>query len=434
MRRSSRIAVCFLLVSATAALAQLPVAEPPRGWKTAEGQPFQGTLQNFDGTTAFFRMPNGRPAQSPAAKLSADDQQYLAEWQKRQPIKNDTPATVGVDPATMKTEVVSEDAAAEKYVYRTAHFEFESQGKFTPSLLREVARDFEATYELLRVLPWNIEPKPPSGNFFRARLLKDRAAYLTAGGVANSSGIYSSRTETFLVPFESIGVKTLGKSFSKSGDYDSSTMVHELTHQMMHFWLDLLPQWMVEGTAEYTSNLPLRTGRFSVSRAKTGLKDYTDFLKKRAVGGMPEPYPLEKLFNISNEEWMETLQQDPTSSHRLYFTSYLLVYYFMHLDGKGDAQRVLRYFREMRDQRKQMEAYGTAMEAFFKQPGVTKSEDGRYTWPSSVKHPAKPDFIASPTGRADLQKRTLAMLLDGRSDDELMKQIRSAYRGLGIKL
>jgi hypothetical protein len=29
-----------------------------------------------------------------------------------------------------------------------------------------VARDFEATYELLKALPWNIEPKPPSGITF----------------------------------------------------------------------------------------------------------------------------------------------------------------------------------------------------------------------------------------------------------------------------
>ena len=63
-----------------------------------------------------------------------------------------------------------------------------------------------------------------------------------------------------------------------------------------------------------------------------------------------------------------------------------------------------------------------------------KSEDGRYTYPSSLKHPVKPEFIASPAGRAEMQKKTLAMLLDGRSEEELMKQIRSAYRGLGIKL
>jgi hypothetical protein len=53
------------------------------------------------------------------------------------------------------------------------------------------------------------------GNYFRARLLKDRAAYISAGGVANSSGIYSSRTETFLVPFREHWCEDIGQEFLK---------------------------------------------------------------------------------------------------------------------------------------------------------------------------------------------------------------------------
>jgi hypothetical protein len=431
---STLSAIILLLLLARAALAQLPPVEAARAWKTAEGQPFKAALQNFDGTTAFFRMPNGRPAQSPAAKLSAEDQQYLAEWKKRQPIKYTMPDIVGVDTATLKTEVVSEDAATSKFVYRTAHFEFESEGKFKLSLLREVARDFEATYELVKALPWNIGPKPPSGNYFRAHLFKDLGSYRAAGGPINSGGVYDSRKEMFLVPFESIGVKPLGTSFVKSEDFDSSTMVHELTHQMMHFWLDFLPVWVAEGTAEYTSALPLHAGRFRVAGAKTGLKNYLDDLKKRSASGVPEPYPLEKLLNVTNDQWMQTLSQDPTSSHRMYLTSYLLVYYFMHLDGKGDAQRFLRYFREVQGQRKEMEDYRKAMEEFFQKPGVQLKADGSYTYRSDIPHPPKPAFIDSPSAQAASQKKMLAILLDERSEDELMKQIRSAYRQLGIKL
>jgi hypothetical protein len=316
-------------------------------------------------------MPTGQRAQAALEKLSAEDKAYLEEWQKKQPIKVVLPDVVGVETANIKVEVVSEDPVAEKYVYRTQHFEFESQGKFNQSLLREVARNFEATYELLKALPWGVDPKPgpSSGDHFKARLLKDKGAYFGAGGPPNSAGVYMSKTETFLVPFESIGVKLVGKSYAKDEDFDYSTMVHELTHQMMHYWLDLLPQWIVEGTAEYTGTLPLRTGKFRVSAAKNGLKDYAEFLKKRSVGGMPQPYPLEKLFSVTNEEWGEILAGDPTVSRRLYFTSYLLVYYFMHLDGQGDGQRFVRYFREVGRARKSVEDYKSAMVEFFKQPG-----------------------------------------------------------------
>ena len=435
MRRLSR-PLASLLLGSSLASAQLATPEPPRGWKTAEGQAFTASIVSFDGTTIIFRMPTGQRAQAQLAKLSTEDQTFIAEWQKKQPIKVVLPDVVGVETANIKAEVVSEDPVGEKFIYRTQHFEFESQGKFNQSLLREVARNFEATYELLKALPWGIDPKPApgSGDHFKARLLKDKGSYYGAGGPANSAGVYMSRTETFLVPFESIGVKLVGKSYAKDEDFDYSTMVHELTHQMMHYWLDLLPQWVVEGTAEYTSTLPLRTGKFRVSAAKNGLKDYTEFLKKRAVGGMPEPYPLEKLFSVSNQEWNEILTGDPTISRRLYFTSYLLVYYFMHLDGKGDGQRFVRYFREVGRARKSVEDYKAAMATFLKQPGVESLPGGRFRYPSEMTPPARPTEYANEEARNDFQKKTLQILLDGRNEADLMKQIRSAYVRLGIRL
>ena len=382
---------------ASSAFAQLPKVDPPRGWTNTKGQPFTATLLSFDGTTAIFKMPNGARAQAPVATLSEADQKYLADWLEKQPIKFTMPEVVAVDISKLKAEVVSEDEANEKFVYRTEHFEFESQGKFSISLLREVSRVFEATYELLRALPWNIDPKAPSGQYFKARLLKNREEYVKAGGPPNSGGVYKSHDETFYAPFESVGLKPYGKGYTKDADYKADTLVHELTHQMMHFWLHYLPNWVVEGTAEYTENLPLNAGRFRVASAKTGLKDYTEFLKKRAVGGMPEPYPIDKLFKITNAEWGQTLAEDPTLSRRMYFTSYLLVYYFMHMDGNGDGQRFIRFFRTVDKERKN---------------GERRRRD------------ADDDF----------HQRALQVLLDGRSEEDLMKQIRSAYARLGIRL
>ncbi len=386
------------LVSLLPCNAQLPKVDPPRAWTGASGVQFTASLLVFDGTTAVFKMANGQQAKAALTQLGAADQHYLADWLKKQPIKFTMPDMVAVDTTKIKAEIVSENEKEQKFVYRTEHFEFDSQGKFSISLLREVSRTFEATYELLKQLPWGIDPRPPSGNLFKAMLLKNREEYMKAGGAPNSGGVYKSRDETFYAPFESIGLKEFGKGYTKDADFKADTLVHELTHQMMHFWLPYLPNWVVEGTAEYTENLPLKTGRFKVSGAKGGLKDYTEFLKKRAVGGMPEPYPLDKLFQITNEEWGYTLAQDPTLSRRMYFTSYLLVYYFMHIDGNGDAQRFIKFFREV--------------------DAMRKADGGNY------RQPRDPDY----------HKKILDILLDGRSDAELMKQIRSAYIKLGIRL
>src|SRR4029453_17547578 len=146
-------------------------------------------------------------------------------------------------------------------------------------------------------------------------------------------------------------------------------------------------------------------------------------------------YPLEKLFTITNAEWNEAMALDPRgATRRLYFTSYLLVYYFMHLDDKGDGQRIVRYFREVGEARKEVEAYKKALNEFLKQPGVTVREDGSYTWPSNLKHPEKPEVFSSMEARDAFRKKTLQIFLDGGSEADLMKQIRSAYAKLAIRL
>lgn len=428
------LALALLAGFALRAPAQLASYDPPRSWKMADGQAFTASVTAFDGTTVSFRMPNGQKVQAPVTQLAAEEHAYLADWRKKQPITVIMPDVVGVESSTLAVEVVSEDERNGKFVYRTPHFEFESQGKFTQSLLREVARNFEATYELLKALPWGIEPRPPSGPYFRARLLRTKSAYHEAGAPQNSGGVYMGGEEIFLVPFESIGLKEVGKSYAKDDNFETHTLVHELTHQMMHFWLRMLPQWVVEGTAEYTAMLPLRTGKFRVSSAKTGLKDYLDFLKRHAQGGVPMPFPLEELFTISNQKWNAILEGDPRMSSRLYFTSYLLVYYFMHLDGAGDGQLFVKYFREIGTERRKVEEYYAAVEAFKKLPGVEILPDGRYRWQGDLTHPVKPDVLASPEALEAFQKRTLDILLNGRSEAQLMDQIRSAYKRLGVKV
>jgi len=339
-----------------------------------------------------------------------------------------------VDTADVQTEVVKEDERNDEFIYRTQHFEFISQGKFTQSLLKEVARNFEATYELLKALPWNIEPSPEEGRYFRARLLRTQYDYTEAGGLPNSGGVYMRNKKIFMVPFHSIGLKVVGKSYAKDSDFNTETLVHELTHQMMHAWLPYLPQWVIEGTAEYTATLPLSIGKFRVSSAKSGLKDYIGYLKKTR-GSVPIPYPLDELFPMTNQRWNMTLTTDPSAAGKLYFTSYLLVYYFMHLDGKGDGQLFVRYFREMEEFRRQVEIYQKAVEEFKKQPGVEVNEkEGTYRWPSTLKHPETPAILASENALDQFQKKSLAILLDGRTEEELMKQIRAAYSKLGIRL
>lgn len=424
------VLAALLLLSPLPGRAQLPSVAPAREWTFPGGVATRAALQSFDGKTAVLRLSNGQRSSITADSLGEADRAYLAEWQELQPVV--IPDSVGVDSAKVQIEVVSEDEANGKFVYRTQHFEFTSDGKLTQNLLRDVARNFEATYELLKALPWGINPQPEEGDRFHALLVRSPQRYKEEGGPENSGGVYFGSRKVFVVPFESLGIERLGKSFAKASDYRSDTLVHELTHQMMHASLGIMPQWVVEGTAEYTNILPLRLGVFKVSAARSGLKDYLAFLKAR--GGVPEPYPIEELFGISGKEWSGTLARNPKESHRMYFTAYLLVNYFMNMDGKGDGARFVKYMHAIGKVQEQVEQYRKAIEDFKKLPGVEVLPDGRYRWPGSLTPPEKPEILTSPEKSAEFEKSTLDILLDGRKPAELMDQIRSAYRRVGIKL
>ena len=423
-------AVALLLLTVIPLMAQLPPEGPMREWTFPGGGATRAALQTFDGETVTVRLLSGQRTSTPVDSLGVADRAYLAEWQERQPIA--MPGSVGVDSSKLLVEVVSEDADSGKFVYRTPHFEFTSDGELTKNLLRDVAGNFEATYELLKALPWGIRPEPEEGDRFHALLVRSRVRYEDEGGAPNSGGIYFRTRKMFVVPFGSLGIERLGKSYVKSSDYRSDTLVHELTHQMMHAWLDILPQWVIEGTAEYTNAIPLRGGAFKVSSARSGLKDYIAFLKAR--GGVPDPFPIEKLFGTSGKEWSEMLARNPKESQRMYFTAYLLVNYFMLMDGKGDGASFVKYMRAVGKGLEQVEKYERELAAFKRLPGVEVLPDGRCRWSGSLTPPPEPEILASSTKFAEFEKSTLDILLNGRTTDELMNQIRAAYRRVGIKL
>lgn len=420
------VAAAFLTASATA---QLPRQEPAREW-TVGGRLVRASLSGIEGDAIELKLPDGKREVVPLSELSDADRKAVEDWRENRPIE--MPESAGID-GPVPVEVVNEEGKDGRYIYRTPHFEFISEGRLTQALLRDVARNFEATYELLRVLPWGIDPRPEEGDRFRALLVRSRTRYQEEGGPPNSGGVYFRSRAMFIVPFDSLGLRPVGNSFSKASDYSSETLVHELTHQMMNAWLSILPIWVTEGTAEYAALLPLRFGVFRVSSAKSAFRDYIDRLERRD-GGVPEPYPIEKLFWVTDEDWSATLARDPAESRRLYFTSYLLVYYFMHLDGEGDGRLFVRYMRDVGKVKREVEAYFDAVAEFKKNPEVEVLDDGRYRWPSTLTHPPRPAVLESEEKRREFEQQTLAILLNGRTTEELMDEIRTAYRRLGLRL
>lgn len=380
-------------------------------------------------------MADGRSIPFAVSKLSAADQQFIksqsgpgtedakskelptprAQAFDRLPIDKRTyPDRVEVSAATIDAKPVSENPSERKYVYQTETFEFSSQSKLAKSVMTEVAQTFESTRLLLSQLPWGLDCRPPEGlERYQAKLFETRSDYIQAGGPENSGGVYMGALKVFMVPFPSLGLEKRGQTWFKNRNFRNDTLVHEVTHQVMDDYLQFLPTWIIEGTAEYTEMLPDTANGFVARQHESGIKDYIKAGEKR-LGSVEIPN-LEAHMTMDRDTW-QGLTTTPSSMFTLYFRSCMIVYFFNHLDDDGKGARFMKYMDAV---------YGevSQMREFFKNPQVKRSPDGRFSYPRSL---TPPDF-RNPF-------KHIGILLEGRSYSEVAKQMSEKYRAIGVKL
>ena len=173
--------------------------------------------------------------------------------------------------------------------------------------------------------------------------------------------MYIVRTREILVPMESLGVRTVGRRVAiDHRAYDAGTLVHEITHQVMHDWLDVLPVWFVEGIAEYMAAVPFDDARFDFRRMNEGLMQYLETayqLKKNLKGSTPLDMVVpEDLMALTHQQWASALS-NPGAAALNYRSALLLVYYLIHLDGKGDGTSIVAYLKQAWSKQGEMEHF-----------------------------------------------------------------------------
>jgi len=119
----------------------------------------------------------------------------------------------------------------------------------------------------------------------------------------------------------------------------------------MHDWLEVLPVWFVEGIAEYMAAVPFDDARFDFRRMNEGLLGYLETAYQVNRGSGPKKaVPLdmvvpEDLMALTHQQWASALS-NPQSASLNYRSALLLVYYLIHLDGKGDGSSIVAYLRQ----------------------------------------------------------------------------------------
>ncbi len=397
------------------------------------------------------------------------------------------PASINEPLMSMRIRVVQETAGA--CLYRSGHFEFKTPVKLGTAAMTEVCRAFESTHELVSKLPWGITPRPRDGAFFKAELFRTREDYLAGGAPPWSAAYYSLEDGIFRIPFEEVGLASRGDTYYLSGSINNDTITHEVTHQMMHDYLRFMPIWMAEGTAEYTSHLPYNSGRYSVTNALEGFKIMRRRMGKEKRRGnfimqpgpaprwmgagslwafttsITQPRPIANLTfeparpsppapdaeaPMPGSKIMTRPPAERVSLPDVYFSAHVLIFHFMHFDGDGKATRLKKFFDAIHEERKQwgafdasLESYKTAIaryqaewEEFKKKPGVQDLGGGQIRYPSSLTPPTAPPLPATP-GNVDPSKvcaKHLGLLLDGRTLEQLDREVRAAFAKAEVAL
>ncbi len=396
-----------------------------RVWTDEQGRRVEAAFGGLEQGDVILITKDGGRVPFPLQRLSAADREFVksqpvtpAAAGRLDPDKRVWPDKVEVSTRTMeKLDLVRDEPQNRKYVYQSASFEFTSQDKLAGSVMREIARTFEATRLLVESLPWGVvcTPPPPLERY-QAALYETREDYINNGGPSNSGGVYDSGDMIFKIPFPSLGLKRTGKTWYKDDHYRNDTLVHEITHQMMHDYLPFLPKWVIEGTAEYTEMLPYNAGTFRVGSHKTGIKDHLSSAQRS--GAPADLGSLQEHLTMNRDRW-NALSSDSAAMYRLYVRSVILVYFFNHLDGDGKGRRFVDFFESV---------YGEvcALRDFFANPEVKRLPGGRFTYPSSLN---PPDMNPETAPFKHIDK-----LLAGRDFATLAREIVEGYRSIGVRV
>jgi len=158
-----------------------------------------------------------------------------------------------------------------------------------------------------------------------------------------------------MVPFESLGLVKRTSSWSVDYDKTNKTLPHEITHQLMdrEYFAPGARGWFSEGIAEYIAATPYRSGKFTVNKAQSAIEQYvTGFAKDRHGRNLGTEINAPDL-----EKFMMMSYRDFTANGNFnYGLGALLVTYFNHYDGDGDAKNVKNFLRALKEGKKGEEA------------------------------------------------------------------------------
>lgn len=376
---------CLIAGATLLFLAAVAVGEnSPRIWRSQDGQVLVASLKSADQKAVTLKMPDGSEFVVPLEKLSKADRDYVSGL-------NSSGQSAGLGPMPAVTRIdPSVAVGGGPQVFSTAHFRFESDNVLTKSFVSEAARIFEGTLVAIEALPLGIVPKPAEGETkFRTRFMSREAfekeyrslprEETEAGAVRRTvlkvAGTYIPKRREVLVPFTSLGMTASASNVTLQGNNDLSTLTHEITHQVMHDWLPMMPTWVSEGLAEYLAAVPYQNGSYEFRNAAAGLRK--TLLRRHDIADgqtvtLPSPSGVIK---AGSAGWRGHSDD--------YLAAMMLAYFFIELDQPDKPCATMAAYLQVLDQSRQnteqfFADYNAAVKAFQEKRQIHNREIDAY--------------------------------------------------------
>ncbi|MGZ0655379.1 hypothetical protein ACWPKO_12795 [Coraliomargarita sp. W4R53] len=244
-------------------------------------------------------------------------------------------------PADITVEIVHQAPGAAGSLYRSNHFELISDYPLAIVALCDVLRVLEASYASYQQLPLGFDHTPRKQRHV-VKLIDSENQYVASGGVMGSGGAYLSESREALIRIDSLGAE-----LSEDGQIRSiknlGVITHEITHQLQHDWLQVLPTWLIEGMAVYLESVPFQNGtlRFDDMHFRS---------EKHLLRCTENRYwmtDIEQLMTINREEWNQSFAESVTTNDRHYVSAFLLTYYFLHLIEDAPGKHLRTYIESL---------------------------------------------------------------------------------------
>ncbi len=435
MKRQFRIRIVML-----SALLFLSTSLAAREWTDSAGRKIEAEILGIEQRNTVVILIGKQRAALPAAKLSATDQAWLKEWAKDKSPAQQLPLPVWpetvLQPEIKLTGGKSKDG---KFVFHSTHYDFDCDAEVSASVINDFATVAEGTLRLITSLPLHFPPM--EGRTFGARICQSRSAYERAGGPPGSAGVFimgnMSGQGVLLVPFESLGIEQFAGHNTKSYNYHSTVLIHEMAHQTTAELLPLMPKWVAEGLAEYAGNMIYRNGVFylgardRLQALHTRLDTYDKLTREQDAQVMaspsnkppssntPAPIRLPEGWIMRPSELVKKTDRDWSTNvnsraahvqlHRMYLSSMFLVHYYLHLADNGEARRIRLYFDEL-----------ATDSAWFR----TQGRNGE----------PPPSYLRSDTSIEEIRRHYARHLYKSDDLDALDADFRAKYIALGFRI